>query len=177
MKEKECELSIRPAVPEDSKEILGLIRALAAYEKMEDQCVATEKALRHSLSDGSGISVLLAESRGSRSDMPCIFTAFPRFSASRGSIWKICSSGRKCVAGALERRCFAVWQRLQKARAAAGWNGPASTGIFRPSVFTAESEQGLCRNGRLIVWREATLRNFRGKRRQNRFVKLFYYDY
>lgn len=79
MKEKECELSIRPAVPEDSKEILGLIRALAAYEKMEDQCVATEKALRHSLSDGSGISVLLAESRGKPVGYALYFHSFSTF--------------------------------------------------------------------------------------------------
>ena len=37
--------SIRPAVPEDVPVILSLIQALAEYERLSDECVATEEAL------------------------------------------------------------------------------------------------------------------------------------
>ena len=40
------DISFRPAVPEDCPLILSFIKALADYEKMSDQVVATEELLR-----------------------------------------------------------------------------------------------------------------------------------
>lgn len=40
------DISFRPAVPEDCPLILSFIKALAEYEKMSDQVVATEELLR-----------------------------------------------------------------------------------------------------------------------------------
>lgn len=42
-------LTIRPATASDIPAILGFIRALAKYERLEDVCVATEDGLRETL--------------------------------------------------------------------------------------------------------------------------------
>jgi GNAT superfamily N-acetyltransferase len=43
------DLTVRPATPEDVPSILSFIRALAEYEKLAHQCIATEEDLRETL--------------------------------------------------------------------------------------------------------------------------------
>ncbi|HEX8911509.1 MAG TPA: GNAT family N-acetyltransferase [Humisphaera sp.] len=54
-------VSIRPGTPADVPTILALIRALAEYEQLLDQCVATEAGLRETLfGDRPAAEVLIA---------------------------------------------------------------------------------------------------------------------
>lgn len=46
-------ITIRPAVPGDELEILRLVKALAAYERMPDAVKATEASLRATLFEGT----------------------------------------------------------------------------------------------------------------------------
>ena len=55
-----AELSFRFAVREDTPLILSFIRALAEYEQMADQVVATEELLAEQLFDRGGAEVLFA---------------------------------------------------------------------------------------------------------------------
>lgn len=73
------DFNIRPAVRGDEGIILGLIRELAAYEKMEDQCVATEETLRHSLFDLGAASVALVEVQGTVVGYALYFHSFSTF--------------------------------------------------------------------------------------------------
>ena len=55
------EFHIRPASPEDVSVILRFIRALAEYEHLEHEVVATEELLRHWLFEQRKAEVLLGE--------------------------------------------------------------------------------------------------------------------
>ena len=55
---------IRFATEKDVPEILGFIKALSVYEKMEDQVVATEESLRVSLFEKKQAEVIFAEEAG-----------------------------------------------------------------------------------------------------------------
>ena len=55
-----AELSFRFAVREDTPLILSFIRALAAYEQMADQVIATEELLAEQLFDRGNAEVLFA---------------------------------------------------------------------------------------------------------------------
>ena len=58
-------LEIRSARPEDVPAIVSLIRALAAYEKLEDECHADEESLRtHLFGPHPRIEVIVAEVAG-----------------------------------------------------------------------------------------------------------------
>ena len=55
-------ITIRPATPEDTARILDLIRALADYEKLSHECVATEESLRQTLfGERPAAEVVMAE--------------------------------------------------------------------------------------------------------------------
>lgn len=64
--------TIRFATGADCPLILRFIRALAAYEKLEDQVVATEEALRESLFQNRQAEVLIGEEGGT----PVAFALF-----------------------------------------------------------------------------------------------------
>ena len=57
-------LTIRPAGAEDVGVVLGFIRALASYEKMEDKVVATEEGLREAMFGRGRAQALIAEEDG-----------------------------------------------------------------------------------------------------------------
>ena len=57
-------VQIRPADEADVPVILRFIRELAAYEKMEDQVIATEALLREWVFQKQKARVLLAEENG-----------------------------------------------------------------------------------------------------------------
>ena len=63
----------------DVPEILQLIRVLAAYERLEDQVVATEALLREWLFEKNKAEVLLAEAGGKSVGMALFFHNFSTF--------------------------------------------------------------------------------------------------
>ena len=67
-------LTIDSAAPQDVPEILGLIRDLAAYEKLEDRVVATQEGLRESLfEEPRAAEVLLARVEGETAGFALFF--------------------------------------------------------------------------------------------------------
>ncbi len=78
-------LRIRAAVAADSPLILTFIRALAQYEKLEHEVIATEDSLRHSLfGPQPGAEVVIAEWRGQAAGFALFFHNYSTFLARRG---------------------------------------------------------------------------------------------
>ena len=73
------ELSVRFAVPEDTALILRFIRALAEYEKMSDQVVATEELLRHWIFEEKKAEVIFASFEGREIGFALFFHNFSTF--------------------------------------------------------------------------------------------------
>ena len=72
--------AIRPARPDDVPEILRLIRALADYEKLAHEVVATEEALKASLfGPKPAAEVLLAEAQGRAVGLALYFQNYSTF--------------------------------------------------------------------------------------------------
>ncbi len=71
--------SIRPATPADVPEILSLIRELADYERLLDQCVATEELLETWLFAEKKAEVVMAEADGRAVGFALFFTSFSTF--------------------------------------------------------------------------------------------------
>jgi len=77
--------SIRPARPADVPAILRLIRALAEYEKLAHEVVATEDALRETLfGPRPAAEVLLAEEGGAAVGLALFFPNYSTFLARPG---------------------------------------------------------------------------------------------
>lgn len=72
-------LSFRRAQEADIPTILGLIRGLAVYEKMEDQAVATEALMKKWLFDQKTAEVLLAVFEGKEVGYSLFFHNFSTF--------------------------------------------------------------------------------------------------
>ena len=76
----EKQLLIRPAERKDVAEVLRLIRGLAVYEKLEDQCVGTEAMLAESLFGARpAAEALLAERDDRAIGFALFFTTFSTF--------------------------------------------------------------------------------------------------
>lgn len=77
--------TIRPATPADVAAILEFIRGLAKYEKLEDQCLATEQKLRDTLFGGRPVAeVLIAELDGTPVGFALFFHNYSTFLAQPG---------------------------------------------------------------------------------------------
>lgn len=74
-----AELSFRFAVREDTPLILSFIRALAEYEQMTDQVVATEELLAEQLFDRGNAEVLFALEDGQEVGFALFFHNFSTF--------------------------------------------------------------------------------------------------
>ena len=81
-----ADFRIRSATPADVAMILRLIRALAIYEKMEDQVVATEELLNEWIFEKQIAKVLIAEVDGIPVGFALWFHNFSTF-LGRGGIW------------------------------------------------------------------------------------------
>jgi GNAT superfamily N-acetyltransferase len=131
-------VSVRPATPADLPLIAELIRDLAVYEKLEDQCVATHEALHEALFGSTpAASALIGELDGKPEGFALYFTNFSTFLARPGIYLEdlfvrphargfglgkalLCTLARIAV----ERRCGRVeWSVLD-------WNEP-SIGFYR----------------------------------------------
>ena len=74
-----AELSFRFAVREDTPKILAFIRALAEYEQMADQVVATEELLERQLFEQKTAEVLFALEGGKEVGFALFFHNFSTF--------------------------------------------------------------------------------------------------
>ena len=74
-----AELSFRFAVREDTLKILAFIRALAEYEQMADQVVASEELLERQLFDQNAAEVLFALEDGLEVGFALFFHNFSTF--------------------------------------------------------------------------------------------------
>ena len=71
--------TIRPAVPGDEELILSFIRALADYERMSDQVVATPALLREWIFEKKKAEVVFAEAEGRPVGFALFFHNFSTF--------------------------------------------------------------------------------------------------
>ncbi len=78
-------LTIEPARVGDSAEILAMIRALASYEKLSHEVVATEEAIRESLfGERPAAEVVFARAGGENVGFALFFHNYSTFLGSRG---------------------------------------------------------------------------------------------
>jgi GNAT superfamily N-acetyltransferase len=78
-------LAIRPATPADVPLVLRLVEGLAEYERLRDQCVATEAALHASLFGARpDAEVVIAELDGEAAGFALFFHNYSTFLARRG---------------------------------------------------------------------------------------------
>ena len=78
-------IHLRPAIVEDVAVILGFIRELAEYEKLSDQCVATEVDLaKHLFGSHPKAEAILAEWDGTPVGFALFFHNFSTFLAKPG---------------------------------------------------------------------------------------------
>lgn len=73
------DISFRPAVPEDCPLILSFIKALADYEKMSDQVVATEELLREWIFENGKAEVIFPVVDGEEVGFALFFHNFSTF--------------------------------------------------------------------------------------------------
>ena len=73
------DISFRPAVPEDCSLILSFIKALADYEKMSDQVVATEELLREWIFEKGKAEVIFPVVDGEEVGFALFFHNFSTF--------------------------------------------------------------------------------------------------
>ena len=73
------DISFRPAVPEDCPLILSFIKALAEYEKMPDQVVATEELLREWIFEKGKAEVIFPMAEGEEVGFALFFHNFSTF--------------------------------------------------------------------------------------------------
>lgn len=72
-------ISFRPALPEDCPLILSFIKALAEYEKMSDQVVATEELLREWIFEKGKAEVIFPMAEGEELGFALFFHNFSTF--------------------------------------------------------------------------------------------------
>ncbi len=78
-------LSIRPATPADVETILAMVRELAVYEKLSDQCVATEEQFHAALfGEKPRAEALLGETNGEPIAFALFFHNFSTFAGKPG---------------------------------------------------------------------------------------------
>ena len=128
---------IRFAQEADIPFILNMIHALARYEKMEDQVVATPELLAEWIFRKQTAEVLIGEEDGRPVAFALFFTISPPFWGAPASIWKISSCFRKCAAEDMAGPCLPAWRQSPKNAAAGGWNGAAWIGTGPVSTFTS----------------------------------------
>lgn len=75
---------IRPATPADVPAILSLIRGLAVYEKLENDCIATEAGLKEWIFDKEKAEVVIGEAAGKVVGFALFFSSFSTFLAKPG---------------------------------------------------------------------------------------------
>jgi len=126
-------LSIRPAHPGDAGLVLAFIRELAEYEKLSDECVATEAMIEAALFGATPRAFCdIAEWQGAPAGFALWFLNFSTFAGTPGIYLEdlfVRPSHRgkgigKALMAHLARKCAASgWSRLQWA--VLDWNTPS----------------------------------------------------
>lgn len=124
-------MTFRFAKEKDCAIILGFIRALADYEHMSDQVVATEALLREWIFEKKKAEVLFACEGEQEVGFALFFHNFQHFWVAPASTLRTCSYSQSFGAWATEKRSSGNWRRSPSSGDAADWNGPVWTGIGR----------------------------------------------
>ena len=127
--------SLRAATEDDVPLVLQFIKALAAYEKMSDEVVATVDSVRRSVFEQGRAKVLIGELEGQPVAFALYFYNYSTFLGARVSIWRTCSCTPRTGVKGWAKRFLPPWPRSRWTRAAAAWSGCASTGTSPLSPF------------------------------------------
>jgi len=127
------DLTIRPAVPADVPTIAALIRELAEYERLADQCVATESDLHSGLFGPRPVAeALIAEQSADPAGFALFFHNFSTFLARPGiyleDLYVRPQVRRQGIGRALLQRLATIAVKRNCARlewAVLNWNQPA----------------------------------------------------
>jgi len=125
--------SLRVATPADVPEILRAIRALADYERLAHECVATEPLLRESLFGAAPVAeVVMAEARGETAGFALWFRSYSTFLARPGiyledlfvyPVWRGQGLGRRLLGHLAQTALDRGYGRLEWA--VLDWNADA----------------------------------------------------
>ena len=96
-------MTIRYATEEDCPLILDFVQALAAYEKMSDQVVATEELLREWIFEKKKAEVLLLSEDQKEVGFALFFHNFSTFLGRAGISWKTCLCFRSTEERGMEK--------------------------------------------------------------------------
>ena len=104
MTEIKTDFEIRQAEEKDVPEIFELIKALAEFENLSDEVVATEELLKITLFGiNSPAEVQIATTKIKPWALHCIFARFLLFWDVQEFIWRICMCGKAPEEKALEK--------------------------------------------------------------------------
>lgn len=131
--------TFRTAVPGDEELILSFIRALADYEHMSDQVVATPELLREWIFEKQKAEVIFAAAGGREVGFALFFHNFSTFLGRAGIYLEDLfvlpeERGKGYGEALLKRLAVSRWNV-----GAGGWNGPAWTGT--PLLLTFISKR------------------------------------
>jgi GNAT superfamily N-acetyltransferase len=145
-------VTIRPAAADDVPTILGLIRGLAEYERMADQAVATEQALRETLfGPKCHAEVVLAEDETGVAGFALFFHNYSTFRGKPGLYLEdlFVVPGRR--GEGIGKRLLLHLKEIAEARgcgrlewAVLSWNEPA-IGFYRKLGAEVMDDWRLCR--------------------------------
>jgi GNAT superfamily N-acetyltransferase len=148
----ERDLTLRVATPDDLATILMFIRALAHYEKLEDQVVATEDLLREHLFGARPMAeVVLAERNGEPVGFALFFPNFSTFLGRPGLYLEDLyvhehergrGVGRRLLQHLARLAIDRGWGRMEWA--VLDWNEPAK-GFYRRLGATLLNDWRICR--------------------------------
>ena len=96
-------MTIRFATEADCPLILDFVQALAAYEKMSDQVIATEELLHEWIFEKKKAEVLLLSEDQKEVGFALFFHNFSTFFAAQGSTWKTCLCFRSTEEKGMEK--------------------------------------------------------------------------
>lgn len=123
-------IRIEPATAADIPLIHKFIKELAEYERMSEQCVATEALLREALfGEKKFAEVVVAYITMNPPALHSSFITSPHFLPAPEFISKIFMSFRICAARELEKRSLFIWLRSRRKETAADLNGPYWIGM------------------------------------------------
>ena len=103
-------MTLRFADENDCNVILTFIKALADYEKMSDQVVATEELLKEWIFEKKKAEVLFVCEGEKEVGFALFFHNFSTFLGRAASISKTCTSGPPAAARGLAKRSLKSWR-------------------------------------------------------------------
>ena len=140
--------TIRPAVAGDAPLIHRFIHELAAYEKLLDQVLITVAGVDSMLFRRQPRAFCdIAEVGREPAGFALWFYSVSTFEDTTGSIWRICTCGRRRGAPVSAARCLGASRGVASTRTSSAWNGRCLTGTPSRSASTTPSARHRRRNG------------------------------